>query len=100
MTESGGSCLLYAGEELDGVEPSLGYSVCGLTRTEEGYQADLLFAMAEDEDGAETAYVLVPVTVYQEARGWVVEETGQRQTGVTERDLRPNLLGRGKCRKC
>ncbi|MCD8127884.1 MAG: hypothetical protein LUD82_10795 [Clostridiales bacterium] len=69
------------------MEPSLGYSVCGLTRTEEGYQADLLFAMAEDEDGAETAYVLVPVTVYQEARGWVVEETGQRQTGVTERDL-------------
>ncbi|MCD7920080.1 MAG: M56 family metallopeptidase [Clostridiales bacterium] len=87
MAESSGSYLLYAGEELDGVEPSLGYSVCGLTRTEDGYQANLLFAMAEDEDGEESAYVLVPVTVYQEARGWVVEEAGQRQTGVTERDL-------------
>ncbi len=87
MAESGGSYLLYSGEELAEAEPSLGYSVCGLTQTEGGYQADLLFAMAEDEDQTETAYILVPVTVCQEDRGWVVEETGPRQTGVTERDL-------------
>ncbi|MCD8367796.1 MAG: M56 family metallopeptidase [Clostridiales bacterium] len=87
MAECSGSYLLYAGEELDAVERNLGYSVCGLTQTEGGYQANLLFAMAEDEDGSETSYVLVPVIVYQEARGWVVEETGQRQTGVTDSDL-------------
>ncbi len=87
MAESGGSYLLYPGEELAEAEPSLGYSVCGLTRTEGGYQADLLFAMAEDETQTETAYILVPVTVCQEDRGWVVEETGPRQTGVTEGDL-------------
>ncbi|MCD7917348.1 MAG: M56 family metallopeptidase [Clostridiales bacterium] len=87
MAESGGTYLLYPGEELAEAEPSLGYSVCGLTRTEGGYQADLLFATAEDEDGEETAYILVPVTVHQEDRGWVVEETGQRQTGVAEGNL-------------